>query len=115
MSYLTHLYLYAVQHPVDTAWTGIGFLGQAVFGVRFLIQWLRSEQAGRSVIPIAFWYCSLIGGTISLAYVIHLQSWPLLIGQGAPLAIYARNLYLIYRERAALRRTAAGKSQTPPV
>ena len=115
MSYLTHWYLYAVQHPVDTAWTGIGFLGQAVFGVRFLIQWLKSEQAGRSVIPIAFWYCSLIGGTISLAYVIHLQSWPLLIGQGTPLAIYARNLYLIYRERARQRQTVAGKSQTPPL
>jgi lipid-A-disaccharide synthase-like uncharacterized protein len=99
MSYLTHWYMLAVQNPADTVWASVGFLGQAVFGVRFLIQWLRSEQEGRSVIPIAFWYCSLVGGAISLAYVIHLGALPLMLGQGAPLVIYARNLYLVYRER----------------
>ena len=99
MSNLTHWYMLAVQHPTDTVWAGIGFVGQAVFGIRFLIQWLRSEQEGRSVIPIAFWYCSLIGGAISLTYVIHIGAWPLILGQGAPLVIYARNLYLVYRER----------------
>ncbi|MEJ0041010.1 MAG: glycosyltransferase family 2 protein [Rhizomicrobium sp.] len=46
MSYLTHLYVLALQHPYDTVWTGFGFLGQAVFGVRMLIQWLR-KRAGR--------------------------------------------------------------------
>lgn len=111
MSYLTHWYMTAMQNPVDTAWTAIGFLGQAVFGVRFLIQWLRSEQVGRSVIPLAFWYCSVIGGAISLAYVIHLQSWPLMIGQGTPLAIYVRNLWLIYRERARARAAAPAVPQ----
>ncbi|HEX4505719.1 MAG TPA: lipid-A-disaccharide synthase N-terminal domain-containing protein [Alphaproteobacteria bacterium] len=103
MSYLAHWYAQAVHNPGDLTWGAIGFLGQAVFGIRFLIQWLRSEQLGRSVIPIAFWYCSLIGGAISLTYVIHLGAWPLIFGQGAPLVIYARNLYLVYRER---RRTA---------
>ena len=101
MGLMTHWYMLAVQYPYDTTWTAVGFLGQAVFAVRFLIQWLRSEAEGRSVIPIAFWYCSLIGGLISLSYVIHLQSWPLIMGQAPPLLIYARNLYLIYRERAA--------------
>ena len=98
MNYLAHLYMLATEHPVDTVWTGIGFLGQAVFGIRFLIQWLRSEQEGRSVVPVVFWYCSLIGGLISFAYAFHLQAWPLLIGQGLPIPIYARNLYLIHRE-----------------
>jgi len=98
MNYLAHLYLLAMAHPLDTVWTGIGFFGQAIFGVRFLIQWLRSEQEGRSVVPIVFWYCSLVGGLVSFAYALHLAAWPLLIGQGMPIPIYARNLYLIHRE-----------------
>jgi lipid-A-disaccharide synthase-like uncharacterized protein len=103
MNFLSHLYTLAASHPLDTIWTGIGFLGQAVFGVRFLIQWLRSEQAGHSVVPVAFWYFSLIGGLISFAYAVHIQAWPLLIGQGMPIPIYARNLYMIYRDRGRLR------------
>jgi lipid-A-disaccharide synthase-like uncharacterized protein len=99
MGYLAHLYMLALQHPYDTVWIGIGFLGQAVFGVRFLIQWLRSEQEGHSVVPLAFWYFSLVGGLISFAYAIHIQAWPLLIGQGMPIPIYVRNLYMIYRDR----------------
>ena len=98
MNYLTHWYATAMQN-LDTFWISIGFLGQALFGVRFLIQWLRSEQAGRSVIPIAFWYCSLFGATVSLAYAIHLRAWPLVMGQAMPLPIYARNLWMIYRDR----------------
>ena len=106
MGFLEHLIRLAEQNPYDTAWTSIGFLGQAVFGVRFLIQWLRSEQEGRSVIPIAFWYCSLGGALINLVYVIHLKSVPLVLGNTLPLFIYARNLFLTYRERAALARAA---------
>jgi lipid-A-disaccharide synthase-like uncharacterized protein len=103
MNFLSHLYTLAAANPLDTAWTGIGFLGQGVFGVRFLIQWLRSEQAGHSVVPIAFWYFSLIGGVISFSYAVHIQAWPLLIGQGLPIPIYARNLYMITRDRGRLR------------
>jgi lipid-A-disaccharide synthase-like uncharacterized protein len=99
MGFMNHWYQTALAHPYDAIWTGIGFFGQAIFGIRFLIQWARSEQEGRSVIPIAFWYCSLIGGLASFTYVIHQQAWPLIIGQGLPLPIYARNIWLIYRER----------------
>ncbi|HTP77666.1 MAG TPA: lipid-A-disaccharide synthase N-terminal domain-containing protein [Rhizomicrobium sp.] len=99
MAFLQHIYLLAVRNELDTLWIGIGFLGQAIFGVRFLIQWLRSEQVGHSVVPVAFWYCSIIGGLISFSYALHLQAWPLLIGQGMPIPIYARNLYMIYRDR----------------
>jgi|SRR6266481_9035011 len=98
MGFLAHLYQLALRSPYDTIWIGIGFLGQAVFGVRFLIQWLRSEQAGRSVVPVAFWYCSLAGGLISVAYTFHVQAWPLLLGQAMPIPIYVRNLWLIHRE-----------------
>jgi lipid-A-disaccharide synthase-like uncharacterized protein len=93
--------LAVVRHPFGV-WDVVGFVGAAVFGARFIIQWLKSEMEGRSVIPIAFWYCSLAGALINLVYVIHLQSLPLVLGNALPLFIYARNLYLTYRERAQL-------------
>jgi|HubBroStandDraft_5_1064220.scaffolds.fasta_scaffold77280_3 lipid-A-disaccharide synthase-like uncharacterized protein len=98
MHAITDWLLAVVRHPFGM-WDAIGFLGATVFGARFIIQWLRSEMEGRSVIPIAFWYCSLAGALINLVYVIHLQSLPLVLGNGLPLFIYARNLYLTYRER----------------
>ena len=99
MGFLAHLYQLAVHNPLDTVWISIGFLGQGIFGVRFLIQWLSSEQAGRSVVPVAFWYCSLVGAVISLVYAIHMQAWPLAMGQFLPLPIYIRNIWMIYRDR----------------
>ncbi len=104
MNFLSHLYLSAMAHPYDTLWTVIGFAGQGVFGIRFLIQWLSSEKAGHSVIPLAFWYCSIAGGLTLLLYAVHLQAWPLVLGQGFPLPIYLRNIWMIHRDR---RRAAA--------
>jgi len=101
MGFMAHWYTTLMQHPYDTMWGLFGFLGQAVFGVRFLIQWIRSEQQGHSVIPIAFWYCSLVGGIISFLYAIHMQAWPLVMGQALPLPIYGRNIWMIYRDRRA--------------
>jgi|SRR6185312_1722189 lipid-A-disaccharide synthase-like uncharacterized protein len=106
MSFLTHIYLNALAKPYDTLWTVIGFAGQAVFGIRMLIQWLSSEKQGHSVIPIAFWYCSLVGGLTLFLYAIHLEAWPLVLGQGLPLPIYLRNLWMIYRDRARAPQTA---------
>ncbi len=107
MGFMAHWYQMAMQHPYDAGWTGIGFLGQAIFGIRFLIQWLKSEQAGHSVIPLAFWYCSLVGGAVSFAYVVHLGSWPLMMGQAPALAIYSRNLWMIHRDKS--RKAAAAR------
>jgi lipid-A-disaccharide synthase-like uncharacterized protein len=104
MGFMAHWYMTLTQHPTDTMWGLIGFGGQAVFGVRFLIQWLKSEQEGHSVIPVAFWYCSLVGAMVSVTYAVHMQAWPLVMGTGMPLPIYARNIWMIYRDR---RRTAA--------
>lgn len=91
---------------VDHVWLVIGLLGQALFASRFIVQWFKSEMEGRSIIPVAFWYCSLAGGVVSLAYAIHIESAPFIIGQGSGLVVYSRNLYLIFRERAALRAAA---------
>ena len=90
----------------DHLWLVIGLVGQALFASRFIVQWFKSEMEGRSIIPVAFWYCSLAGGVVSLAYAVHIESAPFIIGQGSGLVVYSRNLYLIFRERAALRSAA---------
>ena len=100
MNSLAHWYLEATRNP-DTVWTIIGFLGTALFGVRFVVQWLSSERAGHSVVPVAFWYFSIAGGAITLVYAMHLKAWPLILGQGTPLLIYVRNLWMVLRDRAA--------------
>lgn len=91
---------------IDHIWLLVGFAGQGLFASRFIVQWFKSEVEGRSIIPVAFWYCSLGGGIVTLAYTIHLGSVPLSLGQASGLVVYSRNLYLIFRERSALRAVA---------
>jgi len=85
---------------VETIWIGVGLLGQGLFSARFLVQWLASERQRRSVIPVAFWYFSLGGGAILLAYAIWRRDPVFILGQTTGAFIYARNLLFIYRERA---------------
>ncbi|MBS1270002.1 MAG: hypothetical protein MAG794_00954 [Gammaproteobacteria bacterium] len=80
-------------------WLGIGFTGQAMFSMRFLIQWLYTEKHKRSVIPVAFWYFSILGGVTLFAYAIYRADPVFVVGQGAGLLIYSRNLYFIMKER----------------
>ncbi|MFC3283695.1 lipid-A-disaccharide synthase N-terminal domain-containing protein [Litchfieldella rifensis] len=87
-------------------WLTIGFLGQALFSARFLVQWLASERAGRSVIPLAFWFLSLAGGATLLAYALYRRDPVFVLGQGAGLIIYLRNLMLIRREAPRRESTA---------
>lgn len=79
----------------------VGLIGQAVFFMRFLVQWLSSEKEGRSVIPIAFWYLSIGGAALLLLYGILDHDPVILIGQSMGIAIYLRNLHLIRKERLA--------------
>lgn len=81
------------------AWLVVGFVGQACFFTRFLIQWIASERRRQSVIPIHFWYFSLGGGIILLAYALHRMDPVFILGQAVGLVVYARNLYLIGRQR----------------
>jgi len=83
-------------------WLVTGFAGQALFASRFIIQWFKSEMEGRSVIPLAFWYCSLGGGVVPVAYAIYKKDPVFIIGQASGLVVYSRNLYLIFRERSRL-------------
>lgn len=79
-----------------TAWTAIGFFGQALFSMRFLIQWIVSERARESLIPKAFWYFSIAGGITLFAYALHREDPVFIAGQGMGLIVYSRNLYLIH-------------------
>lgn len=102
MSFLAGLF------TAEHIWLAVGFLGQALFASRFLVQWFKSEIEGRSVIPVAFWYFSIGGGIITLIYAVHVgkDAAPFILGQLGGLVVYSRNLYLIFRERSALREAA---------
>jgi len=76
-------------------WIIVGFLGQALFSMRFVVQWIASERLRRSIIPQAFWYFSLGGGATLLAYAIHKHDPVFIAEQGLGLAVYLRNLYFI--------------------
>jgi lipid-A-disaccharide synthase-like uncharacterized protein len=91
-----------------TLWAAIGFLGQALFASRFLVQWIHAERVGRSEIPLIFWFLSLGGGAILLFYAVHIANIVFIVGQSTGLLVYVRNLHLIFRER---RRLAAAAGQ----
>ena len=78
-------------------WVVVGFAGQAIFGGRFLVQWIASERRRESHIPVQFWWMSIIGGAITTAYAIHRRDPVFIVGQSAGLIVYVRNLMLIYR------------------
>jgi lipid-A-disaccharide synthase-like uncharacterized protein len=82
----------------EQLWLGVGFLGQAFFSARFLIQWIASERRGKSVVPRAFWYFSIGGGLTLLIYALWRRDPVFILGQGAGLFVYARNLYFVLRD-----------------
>jgi lipid-A-disaccharide synthase-like uncharacterized protein len=82
-------------------WVGLGFLGQALFTGRMLVQWLTSERQRRSVVPVAFWWLSLAGASMLLGYFVWRKDIVGVLGQGTGWAIYVRNLWLLYRPRSA--------------
>jgi lipid-A-disaccharide synthase-like uncharacterized protein len=85
----------------DAIWLLVGLLGQLMFTARFIVQWIASEKAGKSVVPIAFWYFSMIGGAVVLAYGIHKLEPVIIMGQLPGVIIYSRNLWLINKESKA--------------
>ena len=85
----------------ELAWILIGLGGQLLFMMRFLMQWVVSEKAKRSVIPVAFWWLSIGGAVVLLAYAIYRADPVFILGQSMGFLIYARNLWLIHAERHA--------------
>lgn len=90
-----------VKHfpTLDIIWLTIGFGGQFLFSMRFIVQWACSELSKKSVIPIAFWYFSVGGGITLLAYAIHKRDPVFIVGQLFGLLVYSRNLWFIYKEK----------------
>ena len=84
-----------------TSWLVIGLVGQGIFALRFLVQWIASEKKRDSVVPIAFWWLSLLGGFDLLAYAIYRREPVIILGQVMGLPVYARNLVLIVKARRA--------------
>ena len=84
-----------MQQGDTLIWIIVGFVGQALFSMRFVVQWIASERVKRSIIPQAFWYFSLAGGVTLLVYAVHRQDPVFIAGQGLGLIVYLRNLYLI--------------------
>ena len=87
-------------------WLLIGFSGQLLFTSRFLVQWIASERARRSIVPLAFWWFSLAGGATLLAYALWRRDPVFAVGQASGLVIYTRNLMLIGKDRSAAKDSA---------
>jgi len=86
----------------EQMWIAVGLAGQALFSARFLVQWIASERKKESVIPVSFWFFSIGGGVTLLVYAIYRLDPVFILGQGAGLFVYLRNLYLIRRKQSRL-------------
>ena len=85
----------------EYVWMAVGFIGQAAFGSRFLIQWIATERKKRPVVPTVFWHLSIIGTILVLAYSIYLRQPVFIAGYSLNMLIYLRNLYFIYHRPVA--------------
>ncbi len=88
-------------------WLILGFIAQALFTMRFLVQWIASERAGRSVIPVAFWLFSIGGGVLLLVYALYRKDAVFIAGQAFGVFVYLRNLYFVLRDRGKAAPSAA--------
>lgn len=86
---------------IETLWLVIGFAGQGIFFMRWVVQWWVSERNAESRVPVAFWYLSLLGGLITLAYAIYRRDPVFIAGQSIGALVYLRNLMLIRRTASA--------------
>jgi lipid-A-disaccharide synthase-like uncharacterized protein len=80
-------------------WILLGYVGQSLFAMRFIVQWVASEKVGRSVIPVAFWFFSIGGGLLLFVYALYVRDPVFIIGQGLGLFVYLRNVYFVFREK----------------
>lgn len=92
-----------------TFWLVVGFVGQGLFTARFVVQWMASERQRASVVPVAFWWLSLLGGGALLSYAISRDDPVIIVGQGMGLFIYARNLMLVRKAGRRLRRPSTAR------
>ena len=99
---LSLMHFFKVTTEMELWWVIFGFFAQAMFMMRFVVQWIASERARASVVPVAFWYFSLLGGLTLLAYAIHRRDPVFIFGQALGTVIYVRNLWLIHASKHRL-------------
>ena len=92
-------YVYDVFVARFDFWLAFGIIAQLIFTARFLVQWIASERAGRSTVPLAFWILSIVGGMMTLVYGIERREAVIIMGQVLAVFIYIRNLMLIFKNR----------------
>ena len=92
-------YLHQIFIQSIDGWVVLGFLGQIFFTMRFLVQWIASEKAGKSVVPLSFWFFSIGGGLLLFIYALYRRDPVFILGQGLGLFIYVRNLMLIKKSK----------------
>jgi lipid-A-disaccharide synthase-like uncharacterized protein len=108
------------SNAVEGLWLAIGAAGQILFTARFVVQWAVSEKKRDSVVPVAFWWLSLLGGLTLLSYVIYRRDPVLIVGQSMGVVVYVRNLMLVSKAKKRVERkrrrdqalAAAAESQT---
>lgn len=88
-------YLHDVFIVKFDAWVALGFVAQAFFTMRFVVQWIASERARKSVMPAAFWFFSIGGGVLLLIYALYRRDPVFIAGQALGLVVYFRNVYFI--------------------
>ena len=92
-------YLYDVFVAKFDFWLAFGIVAQLLFTARFLVQWISSERAGQSVVPMAFWFFSMGGGLMTLVYGVAKREPVIILGQAMATVIYVRNIMLIVKSR----------------
>jgi lipid-A-disaccharide synthase-like uncharacterized protein len=96
-------YLHEVFFQKFSWWVLLGYLAQIMFTMRFVVQWVASERAGKMVMPIAFWFFSIAGGVLLFGYALYIRDPVFILGQGFGVFVYARNLYFELRDLRKLR------------
>ena len=94
-------YIYDVFVAKFDFWLLFGLIAQFMFAGRFLVQWIASERAGKSVVPMAFWFFSIGGGLMTLIYGIVKREPVIIVGQLLANVIYVRNVMLIWKNRGS--------------
>jgi|SRR3954451_17164 lipid-A-disaccharide synthase-like uncharacterized protein len=106
---MTGNYLHDVFLSQLDWWIVLGFVAQIMFTMRFMVQWIASERAGKSVIPMSFWSLSIAGGALLLLYALVRRDPVYILGQGLSLLIYFRNVSFVLKERRQERAAVAGQ------
>jgi lipid-A-disaccharide synthase-like uncharacterized protein len=106
-------FLQGIWHKIDW-WVALGMLGQIIFAGRFVVQWLASERAGRSVVPYSFWTMSILGSVLVFVYALVRKDVVFILAYSLNVFIYVRNIMLIHRHRAVMASQPGGSEDSSP-